>query len=320
MNETLRRIYEIGIVPVVAIDDAARAVPLARALLAGGLPAMEITFRTAAGEEAMRAVIREVPEMLVGAGTVTTRDQADRAADAGARFIVSPGFDPELVKYVIAKNLPVIPGTATPGEMEQAMALGLDAVKFFPAEQSGGIAMLKAIAGPFRTLKWMPTGGINTKNLAEYMKFDQILACGGTWMVKSDLINNEKWDEITAICKEAVWNMLGFTLRHIGINCPDDKEAAAAAGLFAALFGFEYRPGSSSSFAGTYVECMNGNGRGTHGHIAVGTSNVDRAISYLGRKGVTFSEETRKTDARGNTTLIYLNEEIAGFAVHLVKN
>lgn len=184
MNEVLKKLHDIGIVPVIAIDDAAKAVPLARALVKGGLPAAEVTFRTDAAEDAIKAIIRDVPEMLVGAGTVTTRDQADRAIAAGVRFIVSPGFSPELVKYVLSKGMNMVPGTATPGEMEQAMELGLDVVKFFPAEQNGGVAKLKAIAAPFQNLKWMPTGGVNTKNLVDYMRFDQILACGGTWMVR----------------------------------------------------------------------------------------------------------------------------------------
>ena len=184
MHPVLKQISDIGIVPVIAIDDAEKAVPLAKALAAGGLPVAEVTFRTAAGEAAIRAISREVPEMLVGAGTVLTHDQLDRALDAGARFIVSPGFNPDTVRYGLSKGALMIPGTATPGEMEQAMALGLEVVKFFPAEQNGGVAKLKALAGPYKTLKWMPTGGVNAKNLADYLAFDQIVACGGTWMVK----------------------------------------------------------------------------------------------------------------------------------------
>lgn len=184
MNQILEQIYKIGIIPVIAIDDPDKAVPLAKALVKGGLPAAEITFRTQAAEASIRAICKEVPEMLVGAGTVTTSEQLDCALAAGAKFIVSPGFNPDMVKYGLSKGALMLPGTATGGEMEQAMSMGLDAVKFFPAEQNGGIAKLKALAGPYRTLKWMPTGGINAKNLMDYLSFDQILACGGTWMVK----------------------------------------------------------------------------------------------------------------------------------------
>jgi len=320
MEEILQRIHDTGIVPVIAIDDAEKAVPLAKALLKGGLPAAEVTFRTAAAEDAIKAIIKEVPEMLVGAGTVTTRDQADRAIRAGVKFIVCPGYDPDLVKYVLSQKVLVLPGTATAGEMEQAMALGLTAVKFFPAEANGGISMLKALAGPFRTLYWMPTGGINTKNLTDYMCFDHILACGGTWMVKDELINGEKWDEITSICKEAVRTMMGFRLKHVGINCADGKEADTTAEAFCSLFGLELKSGNGSDFAGTLVECMKAPGHGKNGHIAIGTNNVDRAVYHLKLQGVEFDESTRKTDEKGNTMLIYMKNELSGFAVHLVKN
>ncbi|WMJ85108.1 bifunctional 4-hydroxy-2-oxoglutarate aldolase/2-dehydro-3-deoxy-phosphogluconate aldolase [Oscillospiraceae bacterium LTW-04] len=319
MNGILERVSNIGIIPVIAIEDAAKAVPLAKALVAGGLPAAEVTFRTAAAEEAMRAIVKEVPEMLVGAGTVLTPEQADRALDAGAKFIVTPGFNPEMVKYVLSKGGLIMPGTATPGEMEQAMSLGLSAVKFFPAEQNGGIATLKAVAGPYKNLKWMPTGGVNTKNLMDYLSFNQILACGGTWMVKKELIEAENWDEITRISREAVKTMLGFSLGHVGINCADEEAAQKTAKTLCALFGFEYKPGNSSDFAGTAVECMKRPFLGTHGHIAIATNSVARAMFHLSLQGVTFDESTLKTDAKGNPKAIYIKDEIGGFAVHLVQ-
>ena len=319
MEKILQRIYEIGIIPVIAIEDAEQAVPLAKALVAGGLPAAEVTFRTAAGEEAIRRIAKEVPEMLVGAGTVLTKDQADRAMAAGAQFIVSPGFNPEITKYVIEKGGLMMPGTATPGEMEQAMSMGLKVVKFFPAEQNGGVAKLKALAGPYSGLKWMPTGGVNTKNMMDYLNFGQIVACGGTWMVKKELINGQKWDEITAICQEAVKTMLGFELKHIGINCADAAEAEKTAKLFCAAFGFDYKAGNSSDFAGSAVECMKAPYLGKLGHIAIGTNSVDRAVAFLKGKGFQFNEESRKTDAKGKTKAIYLQDEFGGFAVHLVQ-
>ena len=319
MNDVLQQISNIGIIPVIAIEDAEQAVPLARALVAGGLPAAEVTFRTAAGEEAIRRIAKEVPEMLVGAGTVLTKEQADRALAAGAQFIVSPGFNPEVTRYVIEKGALMMPGTATPGEMEQAMSMGLDVVKFFPAEQNGGVAKLKAVAGPYTNLRWMPTGGVNTKNMMDYLGFDKIVACGGTWMVKKDLINGQKWDEITAICKDAVKTMLGFELRHVGINCADEAEAERTAQMFSTVFGWEYKPGNSSVFSGTAVECMKTPYLGERGHIAVGTNNVDRAMYHLGLHGITFDESTRKTDAKGKTKAIYLKDSFCGFAVHLVQ-
>lgn len=320
MNDALKLISNIGIVPVIAIEDADKAVPLAKALVAGGLPAAEVTFRTAAGEEAIRRIVKECPDVMVGAGTVTTKEQVDRAIDAGSKFIVSPGFNPEITKYALSKGVLMMPGTATPGEMEQAMALGLEVVKFFPAEQNGGVAKLKAVAGPYKNLMWMPTGGVNTKNMNDYLTFDQILACGGTWMVKKDLIDQERWDEITAICKDAVKTMLNLKLAHIGINCASEAEAEKTAKTFCTLFDLDYRPGNSSIFAGKAVECMKKPYLGRNGHIAIGTNSVDRAVYHLGRKGVEFDETTRKSDAKGRTTAIYLKDEICGFAVHLVKN
>lgn len=319
MNEILKTISNIGIVPVVAINDASKAVPLAKALVAGGLPTAEVTFRTAAAEDAMRAITAEVPEMLVGAGTVLTPDQLDRALDAGSKFIVSPGFNPEMVKYGLSKGALMLPGTATGGEMEQAMALGLDVVKFFPAEQNGGIAKIKALAGPYKKLKWMPTGGVNTKNMMEYLSFDQIVACGGSWMVKPELIDGEKWDEITAICKEAVKTMLGLQLMHVGVNCADPAEAEAVAKQFCALFGLAYKAGNSSDFAGTIVECMKKPGRGKNGHIAIGANSVDRAMYHLGRQGVEFDESSISLNDKGQVKNVYLKGEVGGFAIHVMK-
>ena len=319
MTELQKKFFSIGVIPVIAIEDAEKAVPLARALVKGGLPAAEVTFRTAAAEEAIRRIATEVPEMLVGAGTVLTREQADRAIAAGSQFIVSPGFNPDITRYVIEKGVAMMPGTATPGEMEQAMSMGLDVVKFFPAEQNGGVAKLKALAGPYGNLRWMPTGGVNTKNMMDYLSFDHIIACGGTWMVKKDLIEGEKWDEITRICKEAVKTMLGFELAHVGINCANEEQAQQTAQTLCAIFDVEYKPGNSSIFAGSMVECNKAPGRGANGHIAIATNNVDRAIYHLGLRGVKFDESSRKEDAKGNTKAIYLQDELAGFAVHLVK-
>ena len=314
MNQIIEQISHIGIVPVIAIDEAEKAVPLARALVAGGLPAAEVTFRTAAGEEAIRRIATEVPEMLVGAGTVLTTGQADRAIAAGAQFIVSPGFNPAVTRYVIDRGVLMMPGTASPGEMEQAMSMGLDVVKFFPAEQNGGVAKLKALAGPYTNLRWMPTGGVNTKNLMDYLSFDKIVACGGTWMVKKDLIEAENWDEIERLTREAANTMLGFEVKHIGINTENAEEAMKAAKLFELMFGFDVAEGNSSIFCGSRaIEIMKKQYLGKNGHIAIGTNTLPRAIAYFKSRGFEFNEETASPKA------IYFKDEIAGFAVHLVQ-
>ena len=212
-EEIVKRIEELGVVPVIAINDVENAVPLAKALVKGGLPAAEITFRTDCAAEAIRRIRTEVPKMLVGAGTVLTEAQVDGALEAGSEFIVTPGFNPAIVKYALSKGAVIMPGTATPGEMEQAMSLGLDIVKFFPAEQNGGVAKLKAVSAPYSKLRFMPTGGVNEKNISSYLSFDKIIACGGTWMVKKDLIDRKDWDGIEKLTREAVMAAQGFEVR-----------------------------------------------------------------------------------------------------------
>ncbi len=204
MKTIAEQFYKYGVVPVVVLEEAKDALPLAKALVEGGLPCAEVTFRTEAAEESIRLMSEKYPEMLVGAGTVLTTKQVDRAAAAGAKFIVSPGFDPEIVDYCLEKKIPVFPGCITPSEVAQAVKRGLEVVKFFPAEQAGGVAMIKAMAAPYTMVKFMPTGGISAKNLKDYLSFGKILCCGGSWMVKGDMIRNGEFDKIREMTKEAV--------------------------------------------------------------------------------------------------------------------
>lgn len=203
MNEVLKQIEKVGIVPVVVLDDVKDAEPLAKALCEGGLPCAEVTFRTAAAEESIRIMSEKFPDMLVGAGTVLTTEQVDRAVAAGAKFIVSPGLNPRVVKYCVEKGIPVTPGTANPSDIEAALEFDLDVVKFFPAENLGGLKMIKALAAPYVGVKFMPTGGINADNVKEYLAYDRILACGGSWMVKGDLIKAGNYGKIVELTKEA---------------------------------------------------------------------------------------------------------------------
>ncbi len=226
MNDITKRISNLGIVPVIKLDDAADAAPLAKALLKGGIGCAEVTFRTDAAEQAIKNIVKEVPDMLAGAGTVLTVDQAKRAIGAGAKFLVSPGFNEKVVRYAIEQGVPIVPGCSNPSDVERALELGLTDIKFFPAEQAGGLAMIKALCGPYTTVRFMPTGGINPDNFLEYLASDKIIAVGGSWMVKADLIKEKKFDKITEMCEEAVRKMLGFELLHIGINCESGDEAA----------------------------------------------------------------------------------------------
>ena len=203
MHEVLKTLSKIGIVPVIAIDDAKKAVPLAKALVAGGLPAAEVTFRTAAAEDAMKAITAEVPEMLVGAGTVTNHDQLDRALAAGAKFIVCPGSDPEIIQEAMRLNVPITPGVVTPSEIMMGLKLGVKVFKFFPAESFGGLKTIKALCGPFPQIRIIPTGGINQNNAAEYFKNPKIVAVGGSWMCAKDLIAAGDFDAIAEKSKAA---------------------------------------------------------------------------------------------------------------------
>lgn len=205
MNETMNNlIAQYGVVPVVVLEDEKDALPLAEALVKGGLPVAEVTFRTAAAEGSIKAMCEAYPEMLVGAGTVLSVEQVDRALKAGARFIVTPGFDEEVVDYCIANNIPVYPGTVTPSEVTKAVKRGLNICKFFPAEQYGGVSTIKALSAPFTTVKFMPTGGVSAKNLKDYLSCSKIVACGGSWMVKGDLIKAHEFDKIRELTAEAV--------------------------------------------------------------------------------------------------------------------
>lgn len=204
MAEVTEIIEQLGVVPVVVLNDAQDAAPLAKALVEGGLPCAEVTFRTAAAEESIRIIATEYPDMFIGAGTVLSIAQVDAAVAAGAKFIVSPGFDPEVVDYCIEKNIPIFPGIVTPSELSQAVKRGLKVVKFFPAEQFGGLATIKALAAPFTGVKFMPTGGISASNISDYLSFNKIIACGGSWMVKGDLVKAGAFEKIKELTAEAV--------------------------------------------------------------------------------------------------------------------
>ncbi len=316
--DIIKELSLIGIVPVIKIDDAKDAKPLAKALIDGGLPCAEVTFRTACAKEAISIISKEYPDMIVGAGTVLTKAQVDDAIEAGAKFIVSPGFNPEIVKYCQEKGCPIVPGINNPSGIEAALELGLKTVKFFPAEQSGGLPMIKAMSAPYGGVTFMPTGGVSPANVNDYLAFNKIICCGGSWMVKPEMIAAGDFEGITKLVREAVDTMLGFKVVHIGIN-PEGDTAEGAASTLANYFSFPSRVTSKSIFATDALELMNGKGPGTHGHIAIKTNNVDRAVYHLSRRGVKFDMSTATYDDKGAMKFVYLQDEIDGFAYHLVK-
>jgi 2-dehydro-3-deoxyphosphogluconate aldolase/(4S)-4-hydroxy-2-oxoglutarate aldolase len=314
----------IGIIPVIKIDDAEKAVPLAKALSMGGIPCAEVTFRTAQAEEALKRINSELcsaeaPEILLGAGTILTTEQVDKAVAAGAKFIVSPGLNPNVVSYCVKKGIPVIPGCSTPSDIEMALELGVNVVKFFPAEQAGGLEFIKAISAPYPAVSFVPTGGINAQNIVKYITFEKVIACGGSWMVNPDIINAGDFGKITAMCKEALFNLFGFELAHIGINTENEETALKTASRFSALFGFQNNVGTPSVYSGTGIEVMKTQYLGKNGHIAIGTNSLLRARAFFERQGVEFNPDSIRYDAKGNIRLIYFKEEIGGFAVHLAQ-
>jgi 2-dehydro-3-deoxyphosphogluconate aldolase/(4S)-4-hydroxy-2-oxoglutarate aldolase len=318
MNRVLEKIGELGIIPVVKMEKAEDALPLGKALIDGDLPIAEITFRTSAAEESIKILTRELPELLVGAGTILTIEQVKKAVSAGAKFIVSPGFNPRVVDYCIENSIPVTPGLNNPTQIEMALVRGIEVVKFFPAEASGGLALLKSMSAPYTGIKFIPTGGINQNNLCSYLSYNKVHACGGSWMVKADLISSGNFAEITRLTKEAISTILGFEFAHLGINEESKDKALNSANLLSRLFYLPVKEGTSSVFAGPGFEVIKNKFLGEHGHIAIATNDIHRAIAYLEKKGISVLPETAK-EKDGKLKAIYIDQEVSGFAIHLLQ-
>lgn len=315
--DMIEKLSLAGLVPVIKVDDAADAVPLCKALADGGLPVAEITFRTAAAEEAIRLVKEALPNVMLGAGTVLTIEQVQKAVAAGAAYIVSPGFNPKVVGYCVENNIPILPGCSSPSDVEMALSFGLNTVKFFPAEPAGGIKFIKAISAPYGSMRFVPTGGVNEANLMDYISFPKVVACGGSWMVPSDAVKAKDWAKITELTRKAVKLLLGLELKHIGLNFENAEESMAQAKLMSVMTGMPVIEGNSSIFVGTEYEFMKKMGLGKNGHIALGVNSIPRAKWHLEQLGFTFKEATPGKD--GVVKAIYLNEEVGGFAVHIVQ-
>ena len=314
----LKKLSLAGIIPVIKVEDVNDAVPLCKALADGGLPVAEITFRSAAAEESIKRVHQELPHVMLGAGTVLTTEQADRAVAAGAAYIVSPGLNPEVVKHCIAIGVPVLPGCANPSDIEVALSLGLNTVKFFPAEALGGLKLIKAMSAPYGDVKFVPTGGVSETNLLDYLSFPKIVACGGSWMVDQKAIAAKDWAKIEELTRSAVALMLGLELKHVGINSGSPEQAMKDAEMIAKLLNWPIKDGGKSTFAGTAFEMMKTPFRGTHGHIAIATNSIERAKWHLEQRGFVFDEESAGYKD-GKMLAIYLKDEFAGFAFHLLQ-
>jgi 2-dehydro-3-deoxyphosphogluconate aldolase/(4S)-4-hydroxy-2-oxoglutarate aldolase len=316
--DVLSRLAASGVVPVVVLDDAADAVPTAKAMLAGGIDVMEITFRTAAARDSIAAVSKECPEMLVGAGTVITLDQCKAAVEAGAKFIVSPGYDEEVVSWCVDNGVAVTPGCVTPTEIMAALKHNLKVLKFFPANVYGGLTAIKSLAGPFVGLKFIPTGGVGQQNLAEFVANPSIHAVGGSWVCPKADIAAHNFDKITKLCADARSALLGFELAHVGINCENGDDSMAVCQELEKAFDFAVKAGNSSNFASTGVEVMKSKYLGTNGHLAVRTNKIEAAVAELEKRGFAVDMSTAKYKGE-RMTAVYLKNEIGGFAIHLLQ-
>lgn len=316
--DIIKKLSLAGIIPVIKITDVNDAVPLCKALADGGLPVAEITFRSDAAEESIRRVHEELPDVLLGAGTVLTAEQADRAVAAGAAYIVSPGINPDVVRHCQTIGVPILPGCSNPSDIEIALSFGLTTVKFFPAEALGGLKLIKAMSAPYGDVHFVPTGGISEANLLEYLSFNKVVACGGSWMVDAKLIAAKDWARIEETTRSAVELMLGLELKHIGINSGTPDLAMKDALVLARLLGWPVKDGNSSTFTGPAFEFMKKPFRGTHGHIAIATNQIDRARWHLEKRGFAFDDESSYYKD-GKFLAIYLKDEIAGFAFHLLQ-
>jgi len=315
MNEIVKKISNYGLVPAVVIDDIKHAVPVAKALAAGGIPVAEITFRTACAAEAIAKIAKEVPEVIVGAGTVLTLDQAKEAVACGSKFIVAPGFNPTVVQYCLDNNVPVIPGCSCPADIEQALAMGLDTVKFFPAEQSGGIAALKALAGPYFMMKFLPTGGISDKNIVSYLSLPNVIACGGSYVIDKKALAEENYDKITELTKAAVKTINGFEIAHVGMHADGEDDQNNVLNFLSMAFDMPI----SKVFAGTAFEVLSKPYLGKNGHIAIFTNSCERAVQFMTDKGIKFNPDGMKYNDKGKLNAAYLEGEYAGFALHLLQ-
>lgn len=314
------RIQNIGIVPVVKIHALEDTLPLANALLEGGIDVAEITYRSEFASDAIALIHKELPNMLVGAGTVLSVEQASDAVNAGARFIITPGLNIDVITWCLQHDVPIFPGVSSASELEIALSNGITTVKFFPAESSGGAKKLKDLLAPYPHVKFIPTGGINEKNIHEYLSLPNVLAIGGSFMLPNDALQEKDWGKIQQLSKHAIKHMLGFELIHLGINSSDSEESLRTAKLLCELFDFTYYKKPKSNFAGKGFEVLHGKGKGEHGHIAIFTPYPNKALYQLSKKGIQAIQESITCNKQ--TQLInfaYLDLEIAGFGIHLIN-
>ena len=316
MKEIEKNIKEVGLLPLVSLDDLDKARKLARIMVEEQVPIMEVALRTNQALEIIKMISQEFPTIILGAGTVHTVEEAKKALENGAEFIVSPGINEDLISYCLEEEVPIYPGVATASEVERVRSFGLKTCKFFPAQASGGAKMLGQLKGPFEDMTFIPTGGISSDNMLDYLSLDNVLAIGGSFLCASDQVNKEDWDQVRKDIKEVIKKQYGFELLHLGLNSKDDEEAKKSVEILSFLFDKDVFENKASYFVGDIFEVMKFDFLGDHGHVAIATNDITRAISYCERKGFDFDYET-KAYAEDKLIAIYFKEQIAGWAFHL---
>ncbi len=318
MASVLEQISEYGIVPLVTLDDPNDAEPLAKALCEGGIPIAEVTFRTAAGGEGIRRMAKAFPNMLVGAGTVHDIDHAKETLDNGGKFVITPGFNAKVVDWCLKNGLEVCPGTVTPADLEQALDFGLKVVKFFPAGAYGGVNTLKALAGPYAMLKFVPTGGVNLDNLTDFLDLKNVAAAGGSFVPPGKMLKEKNWQGIVDTCHQIMSKVFDFSVGHVGINAGNDDNARKVGQAFSSIFSTPTRETDLAIFTGEIAEVMKKPFYGKNGHICVDTRDLPRALAMFRRNGVGYEERDVGTDENGNpVVLTFLKEELGDFAIQI---
>lgn len=315
-DEVIARLEQIGVIPVITLDNPELAVPLARALVAGGLPAAEVTFRVDHADEVIARMHDEVPELLVGAGTVLDEATTVKAVEAGAQFIVSPGLAEDSIAWCVEHEVACVPGLCTPSDVVRALNLGVTHVKLFPAAVVGGPAMLRAMAGPFPQVRFMCTGGVKPANLNDFLSQPNCFAVGGTWVVPQDAIAEGDMARIERLCREAVTCLHGFRIAHLGINGHGEGNAWEIAQALSDIFAVPVRDFPGAIFADDMVEVVKDAAPGELGHLAVTCNDVPRAMAFLRSRGYEFTEEGLAQDDDG-IVAVYLEKPVAGFGIHL---
>jgi len=316
VDAVLRHIELSGIVPVAIVEEEDEALPLAKTLCENGLPVIEVTLRTHKAVRVVERITKNFPDMIVGAGTVLTVEEAQTVINAGARFLVSPGSSTKVIEYCLDQTIPIIPGVITPTEMQRALEYGLEVVKFFPAEASGGLDYLKAVAAPFTKLKFIPTGGIEPSLLLSYLRFPKVIACGGSWMVRPEMLKTGQYEEIASLTRQAVTAVLGFELRHIGMSAHSAADAYKAMDRLTKMIQYSVPKTEDSLFSKKNSNDVKYSSASDF--FALGTNFIKRAIAYLAQKGIVIKPETQQIQ-NGQLVAVDVNLEIDGFALRLIQ-